>query len=77
MMTIKNISFMIVVNNDTQLMNRTIRISVGLFDNNNNMMEMKSKSCGNRKMIYKADALTACYLNYCSKIVDHGKLVFF
>lgn len=65
--------FMIEVNHDIQLKNRTIWMNFGLLDYKHNMMEIKTKSCGN-KMIYNVNELTACYLNHCSKIVDHGKM---
>ena len=57
-------------------MNRTLLINFGLHDLNKNMMEIKTKSCGSRRMIYKVDQLTACYLNYCSRILDHGEISF-
>ena len=64
---------MFIVNNDTQLVNRTIWMNFGLLDKDNTI-EIVTKSCDNRKMVFKVDELTACYLNYCSKIVDHGKM---
>ena len=63
------------VNNDTQLTNRCIRMTAGPYNYNNFMIKIKTKSCGNGKMIYKVNQFSACYLNYCSKIVDHGKML--
>ena len=64
---------MFIVNNDTKLVNRTIWMNFGLLDKRN-VMKIATKSCGNKKMVYKVDESTACYLNYCSKISDHGKV---
>ena len=69
------IIFAILVNNDTQLMNRCIWMTAGLHNYTNTMIKIKTKSCGNGKIMYKVNQLNACYLNYCSKIVDHGKML--
>ena len=69
------ILFAILVNNDTQLTNRYIWMTAGLHNYTNSMMKIKTKSCGNGKMMYKVNQLNACYLNYCSKIVDNGKML--
>ena len=57
-------------------MNRTLWMSFGLL-NFNNTMEIKTKSCGNETILYKVDASTACYLNYCSKIINKGKTLLY
>lgn len=50
-------------------------MSFGLLDLNN-VMKIKTKSCDNGTTIFKVDGLGACYLNHCSKIMNHGKMSF-
>ena len=40
------------------------------------MVQIKTKSCGNGIVLYKVDDLTACYLNHCSQIASYGKLLY-
>ena len=65
--------FLILVDHDKRLMSRVIWMRFGLLSYSN-MMNIKTKTCGDGNMIYKVDKLTACYLNYCSKIIGHGRM---
>ena len=62
----------ILVYSDAQLTSRTVCLSLG-FQNCHNIMQIKTKSCRNGTLVYKVDELTACHLNYCSKIINYGK----